>query len=279
LKVSVVIGVLNNVPGLTRTLKSIADQDLQKELEVIVIDDGSTLENSKAIAIECGKYPNVRCVSNRENVGLTKSLIHGCALAKGEFIARIDAGDIYLDRSHLLKSVNFLEKNCKVSVVGANIIVENKYLNKKYLMKNPSVITKVNVNGPRETLFVHVTTVFRRDVYNRVGGYSPDYYRGQDTELWKRMLFEYEGFYLPHVATLVEMQRESISIKHNNEQYLGLLRIKLKKLIQGDIQVLLPSLILLLKLLLPRRIRIAMMYRKSYSVLSEKEYARLLTTD
>src|SRR3954452_13603182 len=88
--VSVVMSVYNGATTLRETLDSIRAQQ-GVELEVIVVDDGST--DGTAEILDAAK--GLRVI-HQENQGLTRSLITGCRAARAPFIARHDSGD----RSH-----------------------------------------------------------------------------------------------------------------------------------------------------------------------------------
>src|SRR5262245_61573626 len=88
--VSVVMSVYNGADKLGETIDSILSQD-GISLEFIVVNDGSN-DESEGFLNNCAKRdPRIR-VLHQENQGLTRALINGCALARGEYIARQDAG-------------------------------------------------------------------------------------------------------------------------------------------------------------------------------------------
>ena len=93
--ISVVMSVHNGEKYLREAVESILNQTF-RDFEFIIIDDGST-DGSKTILEEyAAKDSRIRLVVPWENRGLTKSLNDGLALARGEFIARMDADDIAL---------------------------------------------------------------------------------------------------------------------------------------------------------------------------------------
>src|SRR5262245_51376003 len=92
--ISVVMGVYNGAHILKETIESILTQE-DVDLELIIVNDGSTDDTHEVIAQFEGRDKRIRFFS-QENFGLTKALIHGCAEARGEYIARQDVGDISL---------------------------------------------------------------------------------------------------------------------------------------------------------------------------------------
>lgn len=99
-----------------------------KNFELIIIDDASK-DNSLAIIKKFQKrFPKkIKLVQNKRNLncGGDKCANKGILLAKGEYIARMDADDICHPK-RLEKQIAFLEKHPDVFLVGANAYVINK---------------------------------------------------------------------------------------------------------------------------------------------------------
>ena len=90
--VSIVMGVRNAESTIEKTISSILNQ-ANESLELIIVNDGST-DSTETIIRKINQEDNrIKCVT-RKNKGLTISLIEGCELAQGEFIARHDANDL-----------------------------------------------------------------------------------------------------------------------------------------------------------------------------------------
>ena len=93
-EVSVVMSVYNGASHLAATLDSILSQE-GVELEFIVVNDGSSDKSGQILNDYAQRDSRLRII-HQENTGLTRALIRGCDAARGEFIARQDAGDISL---------------------------------------------------------------------------------------------------------------------------------------------------------------------------------------
>ena len=91
-KVSIVMPVYNGDKYLVESLESILHQTY-RNFELIIINDGST-DNSMAIIESYAKTDENIIIISRENKGLVASLNEGIILAKGDYIARMDADDI-----------------------------------------------------------------------------------------------------------------------------------------------------------------------------------------
>lgn len=89
-RVSCIVPVYNGAPFIAQAIESIRAQQ-GAELEIIVVDDGST-DGSGDIA---ATFPGV-VVSRRQQGGVAAARNSGLALATGEFIAFLDADDLWL---------------------------------------------------------------------------------------------------------------------------------------------------------------------------------------
>ena len=120
--VSVVMSVYNAEKFLSDAIKSILNQSF-KDFEFIIIEDSST-DHSLDIIKEFQKQDNritiIEKEKNEGSEGFIKNLNFGLEIAKGKYIARMDADDISsLDRFQ--KQVDFLETHQEISLVGAQI--------------------------------------------------------------------------------------------------------------------------------------------------------------
>ena len=93
IKVSVIIPVYNVEKYIERCLESIVNQTL-KEIEIIIINDGSNDETSKKLEKFLG---DVRVIYIKtENRGQSAARNKGLKIAKGEYIGFVDSDD-YID--------------------------------------------------------------------------------------------------------------------------------------------------------------------------------------
>jgi hypothetical protein len=91
-RVSIVLPCYNAAEHLPETLASLSAQTLS-DFECIAIDDGSSDTTRAVLEAHAAQDPRF-IVLSRENRGLIATLNQGIALARGEWIARMDADDI-----------------------------------------------------------------------------------------------------------------------------------------------------------------------------------------
>src|SRR5947208_11205951 len=119
--VSVVMPVYNGERFVVEAVRSILAQTF-RDFECIVVDDGSTDRTPELLAIEQTGDPRLVVHRQPSNMGFRMALNTGCALARGEFIARMDADDVSLP-TRLERQVAFLRANPRVGAVGSAIQV------------------------------------------------------------------------------------------------------------------------------------------------------------
>lgn len=195
--VSIIMGVYNGQDTLKECINSIVAQTYQN-WEFIICNDCSSDETLHILEEFQKKEDRIIILNNSKNLRLAASLNKCLQVAKGKYIARMDADDESLP-DRLKKQVLFLEKHPEYDVVGCNRIVfdENGIrgirINPEYPDK--SILFK-------DTPFAHPTIMMKRSVYNALGGYSisRETMRAEDLELWFRF-FEhgFRGYNLQEV--------------------------------------------------------------------------------
>lgn len=188
--VSVVMGVYNGANDLGRTLDSVLTQQ-GVDLEFIVVNDGSSDETSEILGQRAQEDLRLR-VFHQPNRGLTAALVRGCEEARGEFIARQDAGgDLSLpgrfksQTSVLRVHPDAILTTCATRYVAPDgDLLFDKCIEQEQLERGLRTLTISGVIGPSS----HGSCLFRREAYFSVGGYRPAFTLAQDLDLWLRMI-------------------------------------------------------------------------------------------
>jgi glycosyltransferase involved in cell wall biosynthesis len=115
--VSVVVPAYNAATFLAETLSSVQRQT-HTHWELIVIDDGST-DATSAVAAGFLADARVRYV-RQDNAGVSAARNAGAALARGTYLAFLDADDLWVE-DYLAKKLRFLADHPKTGMVVANI--------------------------------------------------------------------------------------------------------------------------------------------------------------
>ena len=182
--ISVLMAIYNCEDTLEEAVGCIINQTYSN-WELIMCDDCSTdgtLEIAKRIA---DKDQRIKVIQNDENRTLAPTLNHCLAIAKGEYIARMDGDDICaLDRFE--KELAFLLEHKEYALVSCNMELFDKkgiYRTIYYLQK------PLKEDFVKASQFCHAGCMMRTDVMRKLGGYSEDINRQrvEDYDLWVRM--------------------------------------------------------------------------------------------
>ena len=127
IKVSIIVPVYNVEEYLARCLDSLVNQSL-KDIERIVVNDGSPDNSQKIIDNYCKKYKNIKSFI-KENGGLSDARNFGIEKAQGEYIAFLDSDDyvtidMYMEMYNKAKSGNFDMVVCDLNYVYDDKIIK-----------------------------------------------------------------------------------------------------------------------------------------------------------
>ena len=96
MKISVIVPVYNVENYLEKCLNSLVNQTLE-EIEILVINDGSTDDSQKIIEVFQSKFPQKIKAFYKENGGLSDARNFGIDRASGNFLAFVDSDDYVLE--------------------------------------------------------------------------------------------------------------------------------------------------------------------------------------
>ncbi len=189
--VSVVIPVYNEERFIKAFLDSVYQQDYpQERLEIIVVDGHSS---DRTVDIINENFPEVRVIDNPKKI-VPISMNMGIRVAKGEYIIRLDAHCTY-PQDYFSRLIHYITTLPNADNVGgvcrtlpANDSAEAKAiaiaLSSKFGIGNSEF--RVGTNTIKE-----VDTVpfgcYRREIFEKIGGYDEELIRNQDNELNSRL--------------------------------------------------------------------------------------------
>ena len=118
MKISVIVPVYNVENYLEKCLNSLVNQNLQ-EIEILVINDGSTDNSQKIIEVFQSKFPQKIKTFAKENGGLSDARNYGIDRATGEFLAFVDSDD-YVSTTMMEEMYNLAKKH-EAEIVICNL--------------------------------------------------------------------------------------------------------------------------------------------------------------
>jgi len=179
--ISVVMSVYNGELYLDEAIQSILTQTYSK-FEFIIIDDGST-DNSLEIIKKYKKEDSRIVLISRENRGLIYSLNEGIFLAKGKYIARMDADDIST-HNRFKEQCTFMEEHKEVGVCGSFVELFYENNNTKHWTfptKNDELKTRLLFSVP----VAHPSVLIRKSIIDKYSlVYEEEYKNAEDYAFW-----------------------------------------------------------------------------------------------
>jgi glycosyltransferase involved in cell wall biosynthesis len=171
--VSIVIPVYNAAAFLAETLESVFAQD-HRAIEVILVDDGST---DRSLAIARGWAPSLR-VLHQANAGPAAARNRGIELARGDYLAFIDADDRW-PQGRLARQLAILKERPELDMVMGLVEVE-------YPDQAPRSAARFRAAGAHIAFFSFGAGLFRRRLFDRVGLLSEALRNTEDADWFMR---------------------------------------------------------------------------------------------
>ena len=215
------MSVYNGAAHLPAAVESILAQE-GVDLEFIIVNDGSTDAATSILRGYAAGDSRIRLIE-QENTGLTRALIHGCAVATGEYIARQDGDDRSLPGRLKIES-DYLSSHPEVSLVSCAtefIGPEDELLNVATRTESPreaTVALRVTDGDAIRGVNGHGSVMFRRADYERAGGYREHFRFAQDLDLWTRLTDHGLLAFLPDILYQARFTEDCISARQSDRQ-------------------------------------------------------------
>lgn len=190
--ISVVMPVYNALPFLDDSISSILQQTL-RDFEFVILDDASTDNSIARLREWAARDPRIRLHESPKQLGLSGSSNAVVAHARAAILARMDADDIaHPDR--LRRQWEVIQGSSDIAVVGTlcnGIDARGREVRPRdrwRLVRRSGYIP-----------FPHGSAMFRREVFERIGGYDEAAAGGEDQDLFLRMAAHGRVVTLPDV--------------------------------------------------------------------------------
>lgn len=148
MKISVIVPCYNIAPWLPGCLESILDQTF-RELEIIVIDDGSTDETGTIIDTYAAKDERIVAI-HQDNAGLVAVREKGIELATGDYIGFVDGDDTIEPDMYERLLNNALKYNADISHCGVSFVWPDGHVDEHY--GTGRIVEQDNFTGVRDLL-------------------------------------------------------------------------------------------------------------------------------
>ncbi len=199
-QVSVVIPAFNAAATIEAAVRSALAQTL-RDLEVIVVDDGSRDDTAARVAALVAADPRVTLLRHPKTRGVSAGRNTALAAARGEWVAVLDADDLFLP--HRLATMLATAQARGLDVVIDNLLrvdartgaALGKAFPSEWMTPDApmrlSFVMEHDFPGRHATGFGYCKPVFRTTLLrDRVGGYAPGVHCGEDVLALQTALFE-----------------------------------------------------------------------------------------
>lgn len=186
--VTVVIPVYNYGLRLEAMFQSVFNQTF-KQLEIIVVDDGSTDNYVRAKLSALAQAGCIKLIT-QTNSGPSAARNRGIKESLGEYILPLDADD-EINPDYLEKCVAALKADSRLSPVYCDTIHAGEM---DLVEARPEWSEELLKSGP----FIVNCSMFRREAFDKAGGYDTELKGWEDYDLWLRMMLNgYVGLRIP----------------------------------------------------------------------------------
>ncbi|NQT20569.1 MAG: glycosyltransferase [Planctomycetes bacterium] len=216
--VSAIMTVYNAERYVAEAAESILAQTFT-DFEFIIVDDGSTDKSLEILQRHAEQDGRIRLVS-RPNTGIIGALNDGLALARSEFIARMDADDISLPE-RFSKQLGYLSAHPSCIAVGSRALmidIDGAPICEICEEAKHEGIDAIRLARQSGAL-LHAAAMIRRETLKAVGGYREEFLHAEDYDLFLRLaevgrlanLPEVLFKYRQHLASICYTKRQTQS--------------------------------------------------------------------
>ncbi|WP_347273679.1 glycosyltransferase [Candidatus Kuenenia sp.] len=223
--VSIVMPTYNCAAYLPESIESILAQTYDT-YEVVVIDDGSA-DNTKLVLEPY--MEKIRYIDLGRNEGLPTARNLGIQSAKGEYVAFLDADDIWMPEK-LEMSIDQFMKNPDAGMVYSkhiNIDSKSQFMEGKIMRRLPSgnIFTQLFFE---QNFIICSSVVVRKEVFNKTALFDSELVNCQDWDMWLRIAFYYKAIGID--VPLVKYRHSSKSLSKNRDNVLKYQKVIIDKI-------------------------------------------------
>ena len=222
--ISVIVPAYNIAPWISRSLDSLLAQT-HKDLEIIVVDDGSSDNIRQILGDYIAKYPNIKAI-HKENGGVTSARLRGVAEAAGDWIGFMDGDDYIEPQMYARLLENALAAGAEISHCGHQILFSDGRI--EYVHKSDKTRIQDKRTGlwelldNREVSLSLCTKLYRRELFRGIEAWIDPKIKYNEDLLMNYYLFDqaersvFEGVCPYHYI----LRQDSASCKGISENYI-----------------------------------------------------------
>ncbi len=222
--ISVIMSVYNAETYLKEAIESVLNQTFV-DFEFLIIDDAST--DKSVEVIKSFKDERIVLLHNPVNSGVAYGCNRAIELARGKYIARMDADDICLP-DRFSRQFEYMEQHLDILVLGSMYeIIGTKTISKGLPIASDQVKLFCLLNSP----VANSTSLIRRSVFDLYNlKYDRTFEPSEDYDLWSRILDFGKIENLPNLLLLYRVHAQQISVYKRKKQIEMADQVRLRQL-------------------------------------------------
>lgn len=246
MKLSVIILNYNVRYFLEQCILSVREALADIESEIIVVDNNSHDDSCEMVR---KKFPQIKLIENKENVGFSKANNQGVYIANGEYICILNP-DTAVSKDTFLKTLKVAESIENPGAIGVRLIdgTGNFLPESKRNIPTPRVAFYkiLGLNSKKHSYYanhLHQKDVgevealvgafmfLKKSIYDKVGGFDEDYFMyGEDIDLsYKLVKAGYKNYYFGKTTVLHYKGESTTKNKDYLKRFYGAMHIFYKK--------------------------------------------------
>lgn len=192
-KISVIIPTYNMAPYLVAAIESILAQT-HGDHEIIVVDDGST-DNSNEVLVP---FLDRIVLLKQANSGPAKARNLGIRRASGEFVAFLDADDIWYPKK-MEKQLKVFQENPNYAMVHSNALIKSTDNSQPeqlwFTIKNRVRAGSIFSELLSQCFIIPSSVIVKKECLEKTGMFDENLWCWEGYDLWLRLAYEYSiGF-------------------------------------------------------------------------------------
>lgn len=222
--VSVILPVRNAENFLEEALNSVIGQTYQN-IEIIAVDDTSTDKTAEILKKYQGKDTRIKVVTNKEQLGVAKSLNVAIKNSSGVYLARMDADDL-MQPTRLEKQINYLKKNPLTIALGTwvyEIDEKGNLLGKRTLPSKHKDIYQMMYYAMG---LQHPTIMFNRKLVPKNFNWYQDIKYAEDLDLLFRLCRSGKLANLGEFLMFYRIHKDNLSLKRTKATFFAAQKIR-----------------------------------------------------
>lgn len=211
-RITILMPVYNGAKFLRETIENVLLQSY-RDFIFLIVNDGSTDDTEKIILSY--KDSRIKYLKNERNLGLVKTLNKGIDLIETEFLARMDADDLWVE-TKLEKQLALLDSRPDVGICGTSIRKFGAFQGDFIF---PMDNTGLKVGFLFYCCMSHPSVVFRMSFLKNSGlWYNEDYFPAEDYKMWVEALKLTQIYNIPEFLLFYRQHDNQITQDTNSVQ-------------------------------------------------------------